>query len=281
MEWIANFVYKNAMNVRPPDRQEFNTLLAGAGAQMILCSYHLLHEWKYGDLSAPFWRWYWNDTAGASIYAGGKRLALGPERVVLIPPNTRFATETRATVGHLYCHFVTGSRIATRFQRPIMRIPTGEEVRSIRRVANLMREERNANDWPAIFGMYALIAAALAEIPTEHWQTSAADANIGRVLAAMHERPSASLDNRALCRIASLSPNSLLRRFKTATGTTPHRYLTRLKVENAGADLMITEDSIEDIAERHGFCDRFHFSRAFKQVKGSGPAAYRAANRKQ
>ncbi len=36
-----------------------------------------------------------------------------------------------------------------------------------------------------------------------------------------------------------------------------------------------SEISIKDVAEATGFCDRYHFSRVFKQLRGVGPAEYR------
>jgi AraC-like DNA-binding protein len=39
--------------------------------------------------------------------------------------------------------------------------------------------------------------------------------------------------------------------------------------------LIHTHDSIEQIAEAHGFANRFHFTRVFRAVRGTSPAAWR------
>ena len=274
-------MYKNIMDDELLVQNEFKTIFAGAGPQMILCSYSMLHRWEHADLSAPYWRWYWNDASGAVIRTADQSIALEPDRVLLIPPNTAFATRTRATVGHLYCHFTTGSRLSDQYQQPIVRRPSSEELRSIRQFAIQLREGSSPNDWCIVFRMQALLAAALADIPAERWLASPGDSDIARVLAVMHERPSAPLDNDSLSQIAALSTNTLLRRFKRVTGTTPHRYLSRLRAENVAIDLRATDDSIDTIAARHGFCDRFHLSKVFKEMLQTTPAAYRDDRRRQ
>lgn len=280
MEWITNLVYKSTMATHLSIERQYRVVFAAAGAQIMLCSFCVLRRWEHDDLRAPYWRWYWNDTPGAFVRTGDKTVELGPDRVVLIPSETPFATETRAQVGHLYIHFATSARLSAQFRAPIVRHPEAEEMRMIRQLAALLRTDGEASrsDWPISFSAHALVAAALAGIPSAQWEM-AADTQIARVLAVMHERLSMTLDNPTLARIASLSTNTLLRRFKQATGTTPHRYLCRLRVDNARAELLTSNDSIDAIARRNGFCDRFHLSRVFKQTLKVSPAAYRADGR--
>ena len=43
----------------------------------------------------------------------------------------------------------------------------------------------------------------------------------------------------------------------------------------AARQLHFSESSIEEIAQQAGFCDRYHFSRAFHKEFNCGPATYR------
>ncbi|MGV9367920.1 helix-turn-helix domain-containing protein [Amycolatopsis sp. NPDC003731] len=78
---------------------------------------------------------------------------------------------------------------------------------------------------------------------------------------------------------ADLSPFHFLRVFKTATGQTPYRYLTRIRVERACRHLERGELSVTEIAQACGFATPSRFASAFRAQIGLSPSAYRAAVR--
>jgi AraC-like DNA-binding protein len=67
----------------------------------------------------------------------------------------------------------------------------------------------------------------------------------------------------------------LSRLFKKYSRTTPHEYITRLKLNKAGQLLLNSSQTIYQIAETLGFYDPYHFSRTFKKFFGSSPQHYR------
>jgi transcriptional regulator GlxA family with amidase domain len=83
-----------------------------------------------------------------------------------------------------------------------------------------------------------------------------------------------------LAREAGLGRNAFGRFFREATGDTPHRYLTRLRVERACEQLSTEGATVDEVAVATGFCDRFHFTRVFKRHMGVGPAEYRRRHAK-
>ena len=80
---------------------------------------------------------------------------------------------------------------------------------------------------------------------------------------------------------AELSPFHFLRVFKTATGQTPYRFLTRIRVERACRHLERGELSVTEIAQACGFATPSRFASAFRAQIGLSPSAYRAAVRHQ
>ena len=66
-----------------------------------------------------------------------------------------------------------------------------------------------------------------------------------------------------------------LRLFKQSVGTTPHAYLTEIRLRNAKKLLETTSLSIAEIAERSGFESVSHFQVLFKKKTGMGAAKYR------
>jgi transcriptional regulator GlxA family with amidase domain len=53
------------------------------------------------------------------------------------------------------------------------------------------------------------------------------------------------------------------------------QYALHLRVEAASGEVIGTERSIREIAERFGFENQFHFSRVFKKCTGLSPSTYR------
>ena len=82
---------------------------------------------------------------------------------------------------------------------------------------------------------------------------------------------------RELERIAGLSVSQFSRQFKARTGLPPHRFLLRLRVEQAGLLLRTGDDPIADIAARCGFSHQEHLTRVLRAQLGTTPAALRRA----
>ena len=72
-----------------------------------------------------------------------------------------------------------------------------------------------------------------------------------------------------------MTPNAFIRWFKQSTGLTPQSWLNRERVHEASFWLHHNDASIERIAETVGFCDRYHFSRVFKQIQEVSPVRFR------
>lgn len=78
---------------------------------------------------------------------------------------------------------------------------------------------------------------------------------------------------------ADLSPFHFLRVFKTATGQTPYRFLTRIRVERACRHLERGDLSVTEVAQACGFATPSRFASAFRAHIGLSPSAYRATVR--
>lgn len=74
---------------------------------------------------------------------------------------------------------------------------------------------------------------------------------------------------------AGLSPYHFLRTFERVTGTTPHQYILRMRLREAGMRLAAEPEKILDIALDCGFGDVSNFNRAFKSEFGVSPKVYR------
>lgn len=74
---------------------------------------------------------------------------------------------------------------------------------------------------------------------------------------------------------AFMSPRTFARRFKDATGTTPHQWLMRQRVLLAQRLLETTDEPVEIIAERTGFASGAMLRIQFQKIVRTSPLAYR------
>ncbi|MEH3046342.1 AraC family transcriptional regulator [Sphingomonas adhaesiva] len=88
-----------------------------------------------------------------------------------------------------------------------------------------------------------------------------------------HPEDDHSLD--ALARQAELTPSHFCRVFKKATGTTPHQYVMKARLDRAQELLGASDMSIAAIADQMGFTSQSHFTRAFRQYTGQTPSGWR------
>ena len=78
-----------------------------------------------------------------------------------------------------------------------------------------------------------------------------------------------------LAAAVDLSESWFTRVFKQTNGKTPLQWLQARRIETAQALLLDSDLSLVDIAAQLGFCDQAHLTKAFRQVAGDTPAAWR------
>lgn len=79
----------------------------------------------------------------------------------------------------------------------------------------------------------------------------------------------------------SISPRTLTRRFKAATGIKPSEYWQKLRLQSAQDLLASSNLSIQEIAFQVGFQDQANLTRLFKKTLKLTPRDYRATVRKK
>ena len=82
-------------------------------------------------------------------------------------------------------------------------------------------------------------------------------------------------DLSGISQVACLSSPQLVRQFKAVFRTTPHQYLTRIRLAHAAELLERTSTPVHEITWRCGFEDTSAFCRAFKTAYGVSPLGFR------
>ncbi|MFF5085095.1 GlxA family transcriptional regulator [Actinoplanes sp. NPDC000266] len=89
------------------------------------------------------------------------------------------------------------------------------------------------------------------------------------------EHPDADLSVTALASHANLSPRQFARAFVAETGTSPGRYVDRVRLETARRLLADTSDGVAEVAKAAGYGTPEAMRRAFLGALGVSPAEYR------
>ncbi|MGH3444780.1 MAG: helix-turn-helix domain-containing protein [Nocardioidaceae bacterium] len=87
------------------------------------------------------------------------------------------------------------------------------------------------------------------------------------------------LDIAVLADAAHLSPDHLIRTFRSVFGETPHRYLQRRRIERAMTLLRTTDQDVTEVCMGVGFSSLGTFSRLFTEIVGHPPSSYADRNR--
>jgi AraC family carnitine catabolism transcriptional activator len=101
------------------------------------------------------------------------------------------------------------------------------------------------------------------------------DQRLCRLLQEIERDPAAAWPLAAMAAMAGMPQRTLTGLFRREVGTSPHRFILRLRLDAAHARLLATGQSMRDVALDCGFASVEHFSRSFRRQFGKTPTASR------
>ena len=87
------------------------------------------------------------------------------------------------------------------------------------------------------------------------------------------------MNPRQVAREVGLSYESFRKRFSERMDRAPGQYQQQRRVDLACAAIYRGSGNFKQLAEELGFCDVYHFSKAFRRQMGIPPSAYRRSVR--
>ena len=242
------------------------------------CEYILVSDWNIPNLAGPFWRFYHNDENTAGMDFDGRHYKLTPDCFYLVAPETAAATHLTAPFHQLYLHFT--ARFPYDCPPPgIYAFPAEPaELTLIGRLKTAIRTGRGAAP-ETVLTAQALCLLGLARVPETALETPITDSRILKTVKYIQSHYAEKITNRQLAVMAAMNPNAFIRCFGDNVGMAPQQYVTDYRLRQACLRLHYSEDSIDEIAEQTGFCNRFYFSAVFRRRRGLGPARFRQQSR--
>ncbi len=271
--------------------------------QLLCCRYWWLRKWEFQELSFPYWRIYHNNKEGAVITYNGNEYALTPDRIMIIAPNTSYATRLfdhkipnegfcleggrvggnameensfeQECILHLFIHFNVGM--------PYDHIEPGififELDNHLKQKFSIIKNQISSNyerfNYFSILVIQSLISDLLSEIPVLSWNSISKDSRILDLLSFIEKNLHNDLANKQLAANTKLSTNAFTRLFTAEMWIPPQRYVKQKRVDKACMLLHHSQISIDEVASQTGFANRYHFSRVFKSITGIAPAQYK------
>jgi len=234
-------------------------------------------RWNWRALGYPYWRIYWNEEPGAWVSFGGADYRLDPESVVVVAPNAAVDHHVTGRLMHTYMHATLGypyDTIAPRVdQVPAAHLPMHLLDIALAGIGGNRSPQRLS--FPQTLAVYAFVCGVLCGLPRDIWPEPAADLAVRELVQDISRHPERVYRTSAMAERCGMSVNTLLRRFRDQIGRSPQQFVTERRLQKACVLLDQTGQSIEQIADACGFCDRYHFSKVFKARFRCGPAAFR------
>jgi AraC-like DNA-binding protein len=285
------------------DPSEQQQIFERLNIHVLCCKYCWLEHWKSERMSFPYWRLYWNKTEGAYVYYKQK-VHLTPDKILLIPPHTPFSTNIsgrenytnqpyylkggwvtgndeendniiRGNVLHMYIHFNLGLNFDNITPGLYQFNVDNRYSELIQTISDATKDQDQNFHFFSSLSIYNLIISLVNHLPGNLWRKEKMDARVRNIIEWMERNTGETVTNEALALKAHMATNSFSRLFKNNIGTTPHSYMTRIKIDKACEMLHHTHLSIDKIAEQCGFADRYHFSKVFSGSLGVSPGVYR------
>ena len=238
--------------------------------ELQIIHYHLdqrVNSWKILNRIAPYWYVYWNETPGAGLIFGGRKVELTPDRVVVIPPFTVYSTDSDQPFLHNFLYFQIIGKYKTAVGRETV-LPAEEFIPLF----------QSPFTFPFYFSMtmYELVFHLLRNLPSDSFikDSDKFDERIERVLNYISYHEKAECSNAALSRIACMSVSHFNHLFIRLIGCSPQQYVLSFFMEKARIILESQEGSIKKAAEISGFSNRYSFSHAYKKFFGTSPGRH-------
>jgi len=214
------------------------------------------------------------------------RFDLGPGRAFLvsIPGDHRYYLPSDSERWELMYVMLAGVGLRRTWDELAVRLGPAPafhpESGVIRALRDLYRKaaDRSIND---AYQASALAYAFLMELHRAAARPDPADREtphgIRQALEFLHARYNEPIGLDDLAAAAGMSRYHFARLFRRSVGTTPLKYLTKLRIERASALLRTTGWTLDRIAREVGYANGHYFGKAFKHVTGMTPGEFRDA----
>ena len=228
----------------------------------------------------------WILEGSASWTCNGVRHEAGPNTLILSRPGNRehYCWDPMKQTRHAFVHFEIRRglhRLPPQSKWPeLCQLPEGDVVRPVFRHLLWALHQTPALVVPAQTSLRHILFALLTDnvgtsSPAGSELPSSVEKALSWALGRMKKNPHASHSLAELAKAAGTSPRQLHRDFKAAFERGPVETLRQVRLDRAAFLLSSSNLEVQEVADRTGFKNAFHFSRSFKSAFGYPPSVLR------
>ena len=233
-------------------------------------------DWNGTVLSPVYSRLYYISSGKATIVSKeNETLVLSPGRWYLLPAGFSFDFECEKEMEHYYFHLklcdFDGTDLLRKCKKPIC---FEKENENIAFLSDCIYKKTTLD------GMYLKQTAleVILRLLGENGIDIKADNYSPCVIKAIKyikDNLSTRLTISEIAENIFVSKSTLTKHFKKELSMSVGEYVCDLVMSGAEYMLSATNESIQAISEKYGFCDQFYFSRKFREKFGQSPTQYR------
>ncbi len=238
-------------------------------------------DWSFSSVNSPYTRVYYFESGEAHVLTSNGKIPLTEGNVYIIPPGTTCTGECSGSFSKLYFH--------VNIKRPdgydlllglnqVYSFNVGKEhIKKIKEyffTDSLVNILRCKND---------ILSFCLSIFPSELVRklvTTVYSNQVQNAIDYINNNISIQLSVKLLSEKLFTAPTTLAKHFHDEVGINIGQYIDDIVFDSAKKQLMQDDLPIQVISDRLGFCDRFYFSRRFKEKFGLTPYKYRKLNTK-
>ena len=232
-----------------------------------------IYPWYNRKRMDHYWRLWLPGSLGGIITINGVDIPLETDCIYIMPCYLQFSSRAEKPFSKFYIHFVPGELFHQ--QKELFKIPLNTFILQLTEQYKALYDAEPAGSRLCLIAHCILNWSLLQLPPGVLTPSRIGDNRIKTVMEKITTQLSQNFSNEELAGQLHLSTNGFLRLFRQECGETPQKFSHRKKLEYAAELLITTALSIEEIAEKTGFANRYHFSRQFARQFGRPPALYR------
>lgn len=249
-----------------------------AGFSVLTCGYAVCESDFSGTVTNPPYSRLYFILGGALIVkpkdGRGDALRLEPGLLYLLPRGYSFDYCSEGSLSHLYFHMTMtngGVDILSSIPEPLsvhIGIERIEELLSACSagggISQLSAARRLLHSVELVFSEGRIREPELSVLPEAREAARIIDG-----------QPRMGITLADLARELHISERTLTRKFRLSFGMSVGEYVLSRVMGLAEWDLLYSKLTLCEISEKYGFCDRFYFSRRFKEYFGVSPITYK------
>lgn len=233
-------------------------------------------DWIGKNICSPFSRVYYIESGEGIIKYKNVKITMKPGNIYLIPAGLKYSFWCENSLRKAYFHINV-------FKPDGYDLFMGAkkccEVKSTKTdIARVIEAYKGTDikDVMAIkYEMYNAVARFLPQLDIESISHATYSGTVQKAIDYIQLNLSNNLTLVEIADKTYISPNTLRKKFKDEVGITLGQYIDDLLFFTAERLLQKSDWSIEEISENLGYCDRFYFSKRFKERYNMTPSRYR------